>query len=131
MATFSALAVLRCDLSCDKAIVGVRGMNFVPMSLPGAITTACCVPTMREVNDMRGFVTVASIIPGVSTTVTIAIAALVVALIIGVVAFFLFRGSGKKKAGEAPPAGTSDWQRQQAGAGGQQAPWGQQNQQQQ
>lgn len=77
---------------------------------------------------MRGFVTLASIIPGVSTTVTIAIAALVVALIIGVVAFFLFRGSGKKKAGEAPPVGASDWQRQQAG--GQPAPWGQQNQQQ-
>lgn len=77
---------------------------------------------------MRGFVTLASIF-GVSTPIVLAVAALVVALIVGLVAFFLFRGSSKKKAGATPAAGAPDWQRQQAGAAGQQAPWGQQNQQ--
>jgi FHA domain len=78
---------------------------------------------------MRGFIRLA-FLSSISTPYLIAGAILVLALIIGLVAFFLFRGSGKKKTGATPAAGAADWQRQQAGAGGQQAPWGQQNMQQ-
>ena len=74
---------------------------------------------------MRGFLTFAAIF-GVSTPFIIAGAALVVALIILFVALFLFRNSGKKKAGAANAAGASDWQRQQ-GQQGAQGAWGQQS----
>lgn len=78
---------------------------------------------------MRGLVTFAAFGGAIPTPVLIAVAVLVIAVVIGLVAFFLFRG-GKKQSGTAPGAGMPDWQRQQAGAGGQQNPWGQQGQQQ-
>ena len=60
---------------------------------------------------MRGYLRFASIF-GSATTFIVVGAILVIALIILVVALFLFRNSGKKKTGAANPAAVGDWQRQ-------------------
>jgi hypothetical protein len=75
---------------------------------------------------MRGLVTFAAFGGLIPTPILVAVAVLVIAVVVGLVAVFLFRGGKKKAAG---PAAMPDWQRQQAGAGGQQNPWGQQGQQ--
>ena len=79
---------------------------------------------------MRQFLTLASIFGAAPTTTpiykqpfVIAGAVLVIAVIILVIALFLFRNSGKKK-NVANPAGGNDWQRQPGGVQPGQPGWG-------